>query len=191
MLTAKLNSKVSNGPWLGTDSKREGLQKHDVLLLNRELLRKAGDQWTDSAIQSRTDELTGIIIQIWPVPPNHRVRLAHEKVGRHVQSVDVADLIGAGLLQPGMSLYPRRQKYAAQVATLLADGQIDVNGTAYAKPIHAASAITGKRTSGFGFFLVDRESKKSLRVIRRDYVTAMAVEAEEDDGDDDADEDEA
>ena len=72
LLTGKLNSKVSNGPWLGSDGKREGLEGHDVLILNRELLKKAGDQWTDEAIRARTQELTDVIVQIWPVPPNHR-----------------------------------------------------------------------------------------------------------------------
>jgi uncharacterized protein DUF1524 len=42
LLTGKLNAKVSNGPWLGAGGKREGLEGHDVLLLNRELLRRAG-----------------------------------------------------------------------------------------------------------------------------------------------------
>jgi Protein of unknown function (DUF1524) len=41
LLTGKLNSKVSNGPWIGTDSKRVGLEGHDVLMLNRELLKEA------------------------------------------------------------------------------------------------------------------------------------------------------
>ena len=68
----KLNSKVSNGPWLGDGGKREGLGPTYVLFLNRELLKKAGDQWTDDAIRARTQELAEVIIQIWPVPPGHR-----------------------------------------------------------------------------------------------------------------------
>src|SRR5207253_3915179 len=49
LLTGKLNSKVSNGPWLGNNGKRGGLEAHDVLMLNRELLRKASDRWTDES----------------------------------------------------------------------------------------------------------------------------------------------
>ena len=38
LLTGRLNAKVSNGPWLGEDGKRHGLEAHDVLMLNRKLL---------------------------------------------------------------------------------------------------------------------------------------------------------
>src|SRR5947207_12368192 len=72
LLTGKLNSKVSNGPWLGKSGKREGLEGHDVLFLNRELLKTCGDQWNDEAIRERTSELVERIIRIWPVPPGHR-----------------------------------------------------------------------------------------------------------------------
>lgn len=37
LLTGKLNSKVSNAAWAGTNGKRVGLQEHDVLILNRGL----------------------------------------------------------------------------------------------------------------------------------------------------------
>jgi hypothetical protein len=47
LLTGKLNSKVSNAAWLGTGGKREALEAHDVLLLNRDLLKRAADRWTD------------------------------------------------------------------------------------------------------------------------------------------------
>jgi len=50
----------------------------------------------------------------------------------------------------------------------------------------AASAITGKRTNGWWFFVTDQETERSLRSIRRDYVDAMSVDADDDDeGDED------
>ena len=57
LLTGKLNSKVSNGPWLGSNGKRGGLEAHDVLLLNREILKRGTESWTDKAICERTEEL--------------------------------------------------------------------------------------------------------------------------------------
>jgi hypothetical protein len=66
LLTGKLNSKVSNGPWLGVGGKREGLEAHDVLLLNRELLRKWGEQWSDEPVRVRSQELAHLIAQICP-----------------------------------------------------------------------------------------------------------------------------
>ena len=189
LLTGKLNSKVSNGPWFGSGGKRAGLVDHDVLLLNRELLRKAGDQWTDEAIRVRTQELTDVIIQIWPVPPNHRSGFSPDRP-RLRKKVDLSDLINGGALESGMSLFPRRKKFSARVATLLPDGQMEVDGVAFLGPSEAASAIAGKRTNGWAFFLTDQASRRSLRTVRLDYVNTMAVDVEDDELDDDGDEDE-
>lgn len=79
LLTGKLNSKVSNGPWLGKGGKREALQGHDVLLLNREILKGSEFQWTNEMIRTRTEDLIRLIIQIWPVPSNHQSGFLTEK----------------------------------------------------------------------------------------------------------------
>ena len=50
-----------------------------------------------------------------------------------------------------------------------------------------SSAIAGKRTGGWWFFLTDQTNRISLRKIRRDYVNAMAVDEEDDEPDDDDD----
>jgi hypothetical protein len=188
LLTGKLNSKQSNGPWLGEGGKREGLEKHSVLFLNRELLRKAGDKWTDDAIGVRTKELTEAIIQIWPVPPNHKSGFSPDRKPRLRKKIRLSDLINAGVLSPGMMLFPARKKYSNKVATLLPDGQVEVDGVPYASPSDAASALVGKRTGGWWFFLTDQANRTSLRKIRRDYVNAMAVDEEDDEPDDDDDE---
>ena len=89
-----------------------------------------------------------------------------------------------------MSLFPRRKKYSHQVATLLRDGQVEVNGEAFSRPSDVASRIVGKRTNGWWFFLTDQASRRSLRSVRRDYVNAMAVDVEDDEPEDDGDDDE-
>jgi hypothetical protein len=190
LLTGKLNSKVSNGPWLGSGGKREGLEAHDVLLLNRELLKKAVDKWTDEAIRARTQELADVITQIWPVPPNHKSGFSRDRP-RARKKVHLSDLINGGLLEAGISLFPRRKKHAARVATLLPDGQIDVDGVTFPSPSNAATAIAGRPTNGWWFFLVDQASRTSLRDVWRKYIDALAVDAEDEDADDDSDEDEA
>ena len=68
--------------------------------------------------------------------------------------------------------------------------QVEVDGVAFSKPSDAASAIAGKRTGGWWFFLTDQASQRSLRSVRRDYVHAMAVDAGDDEPDDEEDEDE-
>jgi hypothetical protein len=188
LLTRKLNSKQSNGPWLGDDGKRKGLEEHDVLFLNRELLKTALSEWTDGAIVERTKMLTEAIIQIWPVPPGHKSGFSPDRKPRLRKKVHLSDLINGGALTPGMMLFPARKKYVNKVAMLLPDGQVEVDGVAYASPSDAASAIAGKRTGGWWFFLTDQASRTSLRKIRRDYVSAMAVDEEDDEPDDDDDE---
>jgi hypothetical protein len=88
-----------------------------------------------------------------------------------------------------MSLFPRRKKYSHKVATLLQDGQVEVDGVAFSNASDAASAIVGKRTNGWWFFLTDQASGQSLRRVRDAYVNAMAVDIEADEPDDDGDED--
>jgi hypothetical protein len=190
LLTGKLNSKVSNGPWLGEDGKRSGLEAHDVLLLNRELLRKAGDRWNDDAIRARTRELTEYIIAIWPVPVGHRSGFSPDRQPRLRKKLDLSDLIAGGALEPGIPLYPRRRKLAHRVATLLPDGRVEVDGIAYDGPSEAASAIVGRRMNGWWLFLVTQTPKRALRDVRSDYVNAMAVDVDDDEGDDEGDEDE-
>lgn len=108
------------------------------------------------------------------------------------KKVDVRDLIAGGVLEAGMSLFPRREQYIHRVATLLPDGRVEVDGIAYASPTNAATAIMGKPTNGWWFFLTDQFSRRStLRNVRRDYVEAMAVDVEDDEADDDGEDDDA
>jgi Restriction Enzyme Adenine Methylase Associated len=189
LLTGKLNSKVSNGPWLGPEGKRSGLEAHDVLVLNRQLLKTSVIAWTEDSIRIRTKELAVVIAQIWPVPPNHKSSVTSVQP-RHRKKIDLPDLINGGALQPGMSLFPRRKKYSHKVATLLPDGQVEVDGVTFSNASDAANAIVGKRTNGWWFFLTDQASRQSLRRVRDDYVSAMAVDVDVDEPDDDDDEDE-
>lgn len=187
LLTSKLNTKVSNGPWLGSDGKRGGLERHDVLMLNRELLRKASDEWTDESLRLRTSELTEIVISIWPVPAGHRSPYIVAKPRRR-KKIQVSDLIGAGALEPGITLFPRSKRFGERVATLLPDGRIEVDGKSFTSPSDAASAITGTQTNGWWFFLIDLSTRRSLRSVRRDYVDQLTVDVEDDETDDDVDE---
>jgi hypothetical protein len=189
LLTGKLNSKVSNGPWLGEKGKQKGLEAHDVLFLNRDLLKEAGDQWTDDAIRERTQELANVIIQIWSVPQNHKSEFSRNRP-RLRKRIDLSDLINGGMLESGMTLFASRKKVKGRVATLLSDGQVEVDGVAFPSPSSAAVEIYGKRANGWGFFLVDQASRRSLRDVRSDYISAMAVDVDDDESDDDGDEDE-
>ncbi|MBO0728490.1 MAG: DUF262 domain-containing protein [Acidimicrobiaceae bacterium] len=110
LLTGKLNSKVSNGPWSGPDGKRAAVRQHDVLKLNLNLLDAAGDTWTDTQIQARTEQLADTIIQIWPVPPGHTSATTTRAPERPSRTVHLSDLIAAGHLEAGITLHARRQR---------------------------------------------------------------------------------
>jgi hypothetical protein len=190
LLTSRLNTKVSNARWPGRSGKREALKKFETLLINRDLLERAGEAWSDDAIRARTDAMAPMILEIWPAPPGHRSGFGGSKK-RAQRKIDLADLINAGLLQPGATLYPRLKAFSGKVATLLPDGQIDVEGVTYPRPRNAAGAILGKPRNGWWLFLVTREPKRSLSAVRREYIERLSLDADEvgdDDGDDDDDE---
>ncbi|MGV9611234.1 HNH endonuclease family protein [Nocardia xishanensis] len=61
LVTGKLNSSLSNGPW---DTKREHLLAHSALTLNRALPRK----WTILQIEIRSEAFARAAIAMWPRP---------------------------------------------------------------------------------------------------------------------------
>lgn len=182
LLTSKLNTKVSNGPWLGESGKRHGLEAHDVLFLNRGLLKSAGDDWTEALIRMRSEILAKAIMDIWPAPAGHRSGFSPEKV-RPRHRVDLSDLLSAGRLQMGLQLVPRPKKFSSSTATLLPDGRLDVHGTLYGSPSEAARAITGTPTNGWDFFFVDRPSRQTLKDVRLGYLESVAGDFEDDSAD--------
>jgi hypothetical protein len=187
LLTRKLNSKISNGPWLGDDGKRAALTKHDVLLLNRELFKCEGDGWSDAAIRRRTRELIEIVLKIWPVPEGHQSGFGRE-APRMRRKLHLSDLINGRALKPGALLHPRRAKFRDHVGTLLGDGSIELDGATFQSPSDAARSLTGLATNGWWFFFVDPASRRSLRDVRSEYLDAISAEVDDDDeGDDDSD----
>ncbi len=65
LVTQKLNTRLSNGPWL---EKREELRKHSTLFLNKMLLEEEEwkERWNENAIHDRSKMLVDKIIEIWP-----------------------------------------------------------------------------------------------------------------------------
>lgn len=186
LLTDRLNPKLSNAPWVGKQGKRALLHKHDVLHLNKTLLDGAAQQWNEDAIRKRNAEMIETIVEIWPVPKGHRAVIDHPKKASH-RKIDLADLISAGLLWPGMALVPRVKKHATRVATLLSTGQLEVGGGVFDTPSAAAKFIKGKAVAGWWFFLVSESPRRSLREVHRAYVETLGIDAEDENGDDEDD----
>jgi hypothetical protein len=178
-----LNSKVSNSAWLGENGKMKALEAHDVLLLNREIVKAGADEWSDANIRNRTRRIADAIVKIWPVPDGYRSGFVPDRP-RARRKIRLSDLVSAGCVQPGTMLHARSKNLAHRYGIVLPDGQVEVDGKAYAGPSEAATAIKGQRVNGWWFLLVDPSSRRALRDIRNDYVNEMALDAVDDDDDD-------
>jgi hypothetical protein len=189
LLTGPLNSKVSNGAWPGVGGKREALEAHDVLFLNREIRKGTDSAWSDDMIRERARALVECILRIWPVPPGHQSSRVREKVKPTFMKVQLVDLINAGMIVAGASLFRRGKHHTIPVATVLSDGRIDMDGQFFGGPSQAATAIVGHRRNGWAFFVVDKATRRSLRRIRTEYLEQLAGEIDTDDGEEGADED--
>ncbi|ROP33044.1 uncharacterized protein with ParB-like and HNH nuclease domain [Couchioplanes caeruleus] len=187
LLTGRLNSKVSNGPWIGPEGKRTALHGHDVLLLNRRLLEH-DEVWNDDRVRARTDQLIRLILDIWPVPEGHKSQ-ATGTAQTPSRKVELTDLIGAGLLEEGATLHAKRRRVADRTATVLPDGALDVDGVRHETPSGAARAVSGKGEHGWSFWLVDPRSRRSLHDIRQEYIDQREVDADADEPPDEDDED--
>lgn len=188
LLTKRLNSSVSNGPWLGDGGKRAGLEAHDVFFLNRSILKTAeAAAWSETDIKNRTRDLVEDALRIWKVPQGHKSGYAHERIETQRQ-VEVVDLIAAGVLEVGATLYPRRVALRSRTATIMPDGSIGVEDKIFSSLSAAATNLVGRNINGWSFFLLDTQSKKSMRDLRTEYLNAQqGSEGELDDDDEEED----
>ncbi len=182
LLTKKLNSTVSNGPWLGEAGKAAHLQEKDVVLLNSRLLKEySAQQWDDAGIDARTAQLIDAVLAIWPVPSGHEVNVEREHATSSV-TVEIGDLIGAGYLTPGQTLYSRPGKYGGHAGRILSDGRIEVAGEVFDSPSRAGIFIRKKTTNGWSFWRLEPDGGRSLNDVRAEYLRMVSPdEAEQDD----------
>jgi len=178
LLTRKLNSTVSNGPWLGEKGKVAYLQEKDVVLLNSRVLKThAASQWDEAAIDARTAEAINVILTIWPVPEDHKVDINRKQAAGSV-SVEIADLIGAGYLSAGQILYSRPGKYGGHTARVLSDGRIEVAGQVFDSSSQAGIAVRKKNTNGWNFWRLQENGGRPLTDVRAEYLRVVAPEDE-------------
>lgn len=163
LLTSSLNSKVSNGPW---EKKWAALQQHDTLLLNSRLLASTpGTDWDEDAIDRRTEEMIDSILVEWPAPAGHKVELL-DRQSKAVEWVQLKDLVDAGLLQPGTTLYTRPAKWAGIEATVTANGLISLDGEVFDSPSGAAGYLEKRASNGWHFWkLADGRRLADLRTL--------------------------
>lgn len=181
LLTKKLNSTVSNGPWLGESGKAAHLQEKDVVLLNSRILREfSARQWDEAGIDGRTRQTIDAVLAIWPVPRGHKVHIDREQADSSV-TVEIGDLIGAGYLAAGQTLYSRPGKYGGHTARVLSDGRIEVAGQIFESPSRAGIFIRKKSTNGWNFWRLDPNGRRPLKEIRAEYLKVVSPEEVEED----------
>ena len=148
LLTTSLNSKVSNGPW---EAKRDALQQHDVLLLNSRLLARAADEWDESRIDARTDDMIDVLLSTWPVPAGHEGSVV-DPLEKSAGWIRVKHLVDAELLAPGTVLSPRPGTWEMRSATVRADGLLEIDGRTFDSPSGAGRHLKGAATNGWAFW---------------------------------------
>ena len=178
LLSTKLNSSVSNGPWLGVGGKRAALNEKDVLLLNNKVQEAGKDGWSEDLIRARTEELTAMILDIWKVPSGHVSKVVREK-RESSKRVQVIDLISAGLVEPGQKIYPHSKNYEGISGTILADGRIELNGVIYDSLSGAGVSVRGGNTNGWWFFAIENPGGTRLAALYDTYLELAGVEDEE------------
>lgn len=179
LLTKKLNSTVSNGPWLGAKGKAEHLQEKDVLLLNSRILKShQNQQWDEPAIDARTHDAVEAILSIWPVPAGHKVNVARDKSDGAV-SIEVMDLLNAGYVHAGQILYSTPGKYGGHVATILSDGRIEFGGEIFESLSRAGISARKRNTNGWYFWRIKSNGQRQMRDVRADYLDEVAAAKQE------------
>lgn len=179
LLTRGLNSKISNGPWLGETGKLAHLAQHDVMLMNNEIRASGGDGWDESRIDARTAQMTRAILDIWPAPPGHTG--AHSGTAAQPSSyVGLDALVSEGLLKAGQTL-TGRGSFSHVEATVLPDGTLQVGDKIYESPSGAARAVRKRSTNGWTFWEVDPRNGVRLDEIRGQYSVQYGVEVDNED----------
>jgi hypothetical protein len=169
LLTKKLNSKVSNGPWTGEDGKRVALQGHSSLLLNARIESELGGDWDAQKISGRTTMMTRLVTKIWPVPVGHTVSPVgdNQVLGAYVS---VEDLISAGMIDDGTVLRPASATFAQRSAMIRTDGSIELDsGEVFTSLSGAARHVRNSQTApGWHFWRVE-SSGMLMYDIREEY----------------------
>lgn len=172
LLTKALNSRVSNGPWLGTGGKRAKLHEHDVFLMNRRIEDASADGWNEDLIDQRTSNLIEALLATWPVPTGH-VGEVGDAPTESAAAVTLAQLVASGHLEPGTVLKSRSGNWGDAEAVVLDNGDLSLDGQIFDSPSAAGHHVRHGSTNGWYFWrLADGRRLADLRAAYRDGVPA-------------------
>lgn len=152
LLMGSLNASVSNSPWLGENGKRAALNKHDVFLMNREIVERSADGWDEELIDARTAEMTTALLETWPVPAGHEGKVIDRGSRLSKSTLTYADLITANLLEVGAELVCANDKWPDARCEVLPGGQVRMGEKTYISPAAAARVVRGGRGGNAWYF---------------------------------------
>ena len=177
IVTQALNTRVSNGSW--QVKRTHFLETDDVLMTKDAIKLAAGGEWSERQIEERTSLLIDRVLDLWPVPEGHVARVAGERAASTSASVGLADLVGAGLIQPGTRLIPGGTYFREGVeAEVLVDGNILFDGVSYDYPSSAALAAhkIANALNGWWYWQI-AGTETRLSHVRDAYVESRAKSA--------------
>jgi len=119
-----------------------------------------------------------------PVPEGHVSAFA-QTVERPRHKIEISDLLGAGLLEPGQKLIPRQAQFHDRVVTVLSDGRLEIDGTSFGSPSGAANYVTGVTRNGWTYFVFEGAPPKVLNDLWHEYVDLTSADADDSAVDDD------
>ncbi|MHB9004014.1 MAG: GmrSD restriction endonuclease domain-containing protein, partial [Coriobacteriia bacterium] len=179
LITASLNSSVSNGPWLGDKGKRAALNRHDIFLMNSRIIAQSADGWSEDLIDARTAEITQAWLETWPVPSGHKGEVVDRKSLRTRESVTYPDLITSGALQIGTVLVCTDPRWPEARCEVLPGARVLYEGQVYDTPAAAAYKLRDGSGNAWWFWRV--EGGPMLTTLRDRLLNdATVVEESED-----------
>lgn len=172
LVTQKLNSTISNGPW---SKKRKYFLDVDDVLITKDAIKLAQDTWDEGTIEKRTEQLIGQILAIWPVPAGH-ISLAGVTSQQPAKgtNVDIAQLVASGWLTAGTRLRSRYKaaRFKDVVGVVSQDGHIYYGNTKSYSPTGAATAAGGRTRNGWRWWVIE-DSGLSLQEIRANFLSSI------------------
>ncbi|PYS35713.1 MAG: hypothetical protein DMG14_26335 [Acidobacteria bacterium] len=80
------------------------------------------------------------------------------------------------MINAGQTIVPKQPELRDRTGRILSDGRIEVDGQVFETPSGAGYYLRTRATNGWGFCLVDPNTKKSLASIRREYLEKSSLE---------------
>ncbi|YAL83410.1 GmrSD restriction endonuclease domain-containing protein [Dermacoccaceae bacterium W4C1] len=171
LLTASLNSKVSNGPW---GVKRAALLNHNTInLTGRVVSQTEGAEWDEAHIDARTDEVIEAILNAWPVPAGHLGAVVDPQ-SKADEWIEVGHLVQAGVIEAGTVLRMNHGDFPDETAVVAQDGSLLVHGKRFTSPSGAGKHVLKRSCNGWYYWSLP--DGRRLRDVKAEYLRSASAD---------------